>query len=122
MIELVLCEAALRDNWAKITARIRKISMHSGIVLDKATIVKVNERALTLKVDSLTALNTLKSNTESIQAVLADIFGTEVRLQLELEEKEPPTKVEIKRKNIDDIKADNPEIAAFIDQTGAKLV
>lgn len=122
MIELVLCEAALRDNWAKITARIRKISMHSGIVLDKATIVKVNERALTLKVDSLTALNTLKSNTESIQAVLADIFGTEVRLQLELEEKEPPTKVEIKRKNIDDIKADNPEIAAFIEQTGAKLV
>jgi len=122
VIQLVLCETALRENWAKITARIKKQSMNSGIVLEKAHVVKVTDRSVTIRVNTLTALNTLKSNTDSIQATLADIFGTEVRLLLELEEKEPPTKVEIKRKSIDDITAENSEIAAFVEQTGAKLI
>jgi len=39
-----------------------------------------------------------------------------------LEQGEAPTKVDIVRKTIDDLKKENPELASFIDETEARLV
>lgn len=119
---LELNEDVLKQNWDRIIKRIKKGSISSGLALEKSHLLRVTANGITLQVDTTTILNTLKLNTDRIQAVLSDIFGKSVIMHLELLEKEAPTRVDIKRKTIEEVKAENPEIANFIDQTGARLL
>jgi DNA polymerase-3 subunit gamma/tau len=112
----------LEQNWSKLVARLKKGSFVSGIAMEGAKKLGISGNAINLQFDSSTRLNSVKTNLERIEAMFTDVFGKPIHLNCLLEEKEAPTRVEIKRKTIDDIKADNPEIASFIEQTNARLL
>ena len=57
-----------------------------------------------------------------LRQIFGDVFGKNLRLILELQEKEELTRVEIKRKSIEDIKNEVPELKGFIEQTKARLL
>ncbi|MDD2543615.1 MAG: DNA polymerase III subunit gamma/tau [Candidatus Cloacimonetes bacterium] len=120
--KLEFCEEVLEQNWTKLIARLKKSSFLSGLAIESAKRIGIKANAISLQFDSNTKLSSVKTNLERIEAVFSDVFGKQIHLNCLLEEKEAPTKVEIKRKTIDDIKADNPEIASFIEQTNARLL
>lgn len=120
--KLEFTEEVIRQNWSKLVARLKKNSFVSGLAMENAKILNVGECAITLQFDSGTKLSSVKTNLERIEATFCDVFGKAIHLNCLLEETEAPTKVEITRKTIDDIKADNPEIAHFVDQTKARLI
>ncbi|HQQ67799.1 MAG TPA: DNA polymerase III subunit gamma/tau [Candidatus Cloacimonadota bacterium] len=115
-------EEVLEQNWSKLVTRLKKGSFVSGIAMEGAKKLGISGNAINLQFDSSTRLNSVKTNLERIEAMFTDVFGKPIHLNCLLEEKEAPTRVEIKRKTIDDIKADNPEIASFIEQTNARLL
>ncbi|HCM15525.1 MAG TPA: hypothetical protein DHW79_06230, partial [Candidatus Cloacimonas sp.] len=108
--------------WDDLTQRIRKSSQLAGLAFKSAQIQNMTDTVINLKLDSVTNFNAIKSHLERVESIISDVFGKALRVNLMLEEKDAPTKVEIKRKSIDDIKAENPELKAFIEQTEARLV
>ena len=114
--------AALKENWAKLVANVKRSSTLGGLALESAKIVELGESAIVLQLDSPTRLESVKKNQESIEAIFSKAFGKKIHLNLQLFEKEAPTRVDIKRKNIDELKAENPDIASFIDETNARLL
>lgn len=112
----------LEQNWTKLIARLKKHSFLMGLAMENAKNLGISGNAISLQFDSSTKLNSVKTNQERIETVFSDVFGKPIHLNCLLEEKEAPTKVEIKRKTIDDIKSENPEIATFIEQTDARLI
>jgi DNA polymerase III subunit gamma/tau len=122
MPKLDFNETVLQQNWARIIERLKKSSNFAGLSLQNSKILGISGNAINLQFDTPTKINSVKTNLERIEAVFSDIFGKPIHLNLLLEEKEAPTKVDIKRKTIDDIKAENPEIAGFINETKARLL
>ncbi len=113
---------SLKAIWDDLTQRIRKSSQLAGLAFKSAQIQNMTDTVINLKLDSVTNFNAIKSHLERVESIISDVFGKALRVNLMLEEKDAPTKVEIKRKSIDDIKAENPELKAFIEQTEARLV
>ncbi|MCB5260089.1 MAG: DNA polymerase III subunit gamma/tau [Candidatus Cloacimonetes bacterium] len=120
--KLEASEENIRSNWEALAQRIRKSSLIAGIAFAKAEFISLNENALVLQTDSPTNLNAIDNQKERIERILADVFGKPLRLILNLEEKEAPTKVNITRKTIADIQTENPELKGFIEQTDARLI
>lgn len=120
--KLELSEEALRENWEALTRRMGKFSKVTGLALQNAELIKFDGITISLKLKTQTDIAMLKNNKESIENTLKDVFGKSVYINLELEQNEPPTKVHIVRKEIDDIKKENPELASFINETEARLI
>ena len=115
-------EEVLEQNWLKLIARLKKSSFISALALESAKRLGISGNAISLQFDSATSYNCIKTNLERIEAMFSDVFGKSIHLNCILKEKEAPTKVDIKRKTIEDIKAENPEIAGFIEETNARLI
>ncbi|MCK9556736.1 MAG: DNA polymerase III subunit gamma/tau [Candidatus Cloacimonetes bacterium] len=112
----------LKANWTDLTSRIRKSSQLAGLAFKSSEILNMTDTVITLKLDTATNFNALKAHLERIENIISDVFGKALRVNLKLEEKDSPSKVEIKRKSIEDIAAENPELKSFIEQTEARLV
>ncbi|MDD3102655.1 MAG: DNA polymerase III subunit gamma/tau [Candidatus Cloacimonetes bacterium] len=120
--KLELSEDALRQNWDALASRIKKISKVAGLAFQNAELINLSANAMNLKLKTQTDIGMLKNNLERIEEILEDVFGQPLHINLELEQGEAPTKVDIVRKTIDDLKKENPELASFIDETEARLV
>jgi DNA polymerase-3 subunit gamma/tau len=112
----------LNDHWDTLSTRIKKSSKTAGLAFQNAKLVELKEHAMTIKTASKTEYGMLKTNKERIEGIIKDFFGKALHLNLELIEQDAPTKVDIQRKTIDDLKKDNPEIEGFIEQTQARLI
>lgn len=111
----------LTTSWPRIIARMKKISGMGALALDKVSAKEAKNRTLHLTVDTQTGLNTLKANLEKIQGILNDLFNQNLQIELHVIEGDSPTKVHIKRRTIEDIKAESPELARFIEVTDSIL-
>lgn len=120
--KLELSEESLRENWEALASRIKKTSLVAGLAFQNAELIRFSGSALSLKLKTQTDSTMLKNNQERIEEILKDVFGKSIHINQELEQGETPTKVHIVRKDIDDIKKENPELASFIDQTEARLI
>lgn len=114
---------SLKKNWDKLLARVKKASPMASIALDKSEILSLGERVLTLKAIDNTNISTLNKNQEIIEKEIEKLTGKKLVLKPTLDDDYvAPSEVEIKRKTIDEIKAENPELAEFINETQARLV
>ncbi|MCB5262517.1 MAG: DNA polymerase III subunit gamma/tau [Candidatus Cloacimonetes bacterium] len=120
--KLEASEEVLRENWEALTSRMKKISLGTYLAFKEAELIKFDGNAISLKLKTQNKIDTFNNNMEQIEKTLKDVFGKPIRVNLELEQTEPPSKVHIVRKNIDDLKKENPELASFIDQTEARLI
>jgi len=78
---------------------------------------------LTLKAIDNTNISTLNNNKEIIETEIEKLTGKKLVLRPTLDDNYvAPSEVEIKRKSLDEIKAENPELAEFINETQARLV
>jgi len=111
----------LKENWEKLVNRIRKISTATSLAWKAATLLSAAEGAITLELVSKSNYDALKSNQEAIEKQLGEVFSDPVRLVLRFKEQEAPTRVQIIRKNLDDVKALDPQIARLIEITDSKL-
>ncbi len=107
--------------WPRIVARIRKHSSMCALALDKALAKEAKGRHLLLTLDSPTTLSSIKMNQDKINAILSELFLPAPVIELSLVKKESPTKVDIHRRTLDDVKAESPEIAKFIELTDSIL-
>jgi len=114
---------SLKKNWGKLLSRVKKQSMMAFIALDKSEILSLGERVLTLKASDNTNMMALNKNQEIIEKEIEKLTGKKLVLKPTLDDDYvAPSEVEIKRKTIDEIKAENPELAEFINETQARLV
>ena len=115
-------EESLRENWEALISRMKKISLGTGLAFKEAELIRSDVNSISLKLQTQNKVDTFNNNMEQIEETLKDVFGKPIRINLELEQTEPPTKVHIVRKDIDDVKKENPELASFINQTEARLI
>lgn len=120
--KLEATEENIRSNWEMLSGRISKSSRIAGIAFKSAKFASLRENAIVVHTASITHHSSLKSHQERIEQIFGDVFGKNLRLILELQEKEELTRVEIKRKSIEDIKNEVPELKGFIEQTKARLL
>ena len=122
--EVIECNLeSLKQNWKKLLARVKKQSMMAFIALEKSEILSLGERVLTLKAIDNTNISTLNNNKEIIETEIEKLTGKKLVLRPTLDDNYvAPSEVEIKRKSLDEIKAENPELAEFINETQARLV
>ncbi|MDD2227800.1 MAG: DNA polymerase III subunit gamma/tau [Candidatus Cloacimonetes bacterium] len=111
----------LNKLWNRVVARAKKSSNMCSVALEKALSKEAKANTLIITLDTQTNLATIKNNMERIQAVLSDLFNQSITLELKLIQKESPTQVHIQRRTIDDVKAESPEIAKFIEVTDSVL-
>ncbi len=111
----------LQAAWSRILLRVKKISQLTGVALDQVKNTETTSRGIKLSTDSSTHYNSLKINLDKIKEIMADIFTTPVHIELQLLEGAKPTKVDIRRRSIDDLKAENPELASYIEATDSIL-
>ena len=112
----------LKAMWDKIVARIKRSSTVTGIALNNyCKILRAEEFRLVLEVEGNSNLNTVKSNKEEIQKHLKEVFGRHIHLELQLSETQPPAQVNIVRKNLEDIKKLDPNLARYIEITDSQL-
>ena len=112
----------LEQLWQRIITRAKKISQMCALALDATTDRKVEGRKLCLTVESNTNFRCLKSNQEKLEESISELFEKPISISLQLQETEPPTKVNIQHKTLEDIKQENPELAKFIELTDSVLV
>ncbi|MEF3694892.1 MAG: DNA polymerase III subunit gamma/tau [Candidatus Cloacimonadota bacterium] len=117
-------EANLKQVWPRLIAKVKKAGSNSvSISLSQAEIVEVKENSLKLLISGgLTFFTPLKKNKELVESVLKELFGKAIRLDLDMAESAPPQTVNIKRKSLEDLKAENPSIQEFIELTKSKLI
>jgi DNA polymerase-3 subunit gamma/tau len=115
-------EENLKKYWQELATRISKSSKIAGLAFKAARFAALRENAIVARLDSITNHNAIKTHLERIEAIIADVFDKPLKLILELDEKETPTKVEIIRKTIDNVKEEIPELKSFIEQTDARLI
>jgi lambda repressor-like predicted transcriptional regulator len=115
-------EENLKKYWQELSIRISKSSKIAGLAFKAARFAALRENAIVARLDSITNHNAIKTHLERIEAIIADVFDKPLKLILELDEKETPTKVEIIRKTIDNVKEEIPELKSFIEQTDARLI
>lgn len=122
--EVIECNLEnLKKNWDKLLNRVKKQSIMAFIALDKSEILSLGERILALKASDNTNMMALNKNQEIIEKEIEKLTGKKLVLKPTLDDDYVvPSEVEIKRKTIDEIKAENPELAEFINETQARLV
>lgn len=122
--EVIECNLEnLKKNWDKLLNRVKKQSIMAFIALDKSEILSLGERILALKASDNTNMMALNKNQEIIEKEIEKLTGKKLVLKPTLDDDYvAPSEVEIKRKTIDEIKAENPELAEFINETQARLV
>ncbi len=119
--KLDFSHADLEKVWERINARVRKQSSISGIALAASQYEVKGGLKLLLKVTGNTNHRILTDNKEEIEKILAEFFHQPPRLEIELLESEVPTKVDIRRETLEDIKKLDENLARFIDITDSKL-
>lgn len=119
--KLEFTEENLKMAWPRILQRVKKLSQLTGVALDQLQSTEITPRGIKLSTASSTHHNSLKSNLDKLQAIMADIFVTPVHVELQLLEGDKPTKVEIRRRSIEDLKAENPDLASYIEATDSIL-
>lgn len=119
--KLEFTEENLKTAWPRILQRVKKTSQLTGVALDQVKSTEITTRGIKLSTESSTHYNSLKSNLDKLQAIMADVFITPVHVELQLLEGAKPTKVDIRRRSIDDLKAENPELASYIEATDSIL-
>jgi DNA polymerase-3 subunit gamma/tau len=113
--------ANLATQWDRLINRIRKVSSVSALAFKAARVVSAENGVLTLEIISRSNFDALKSRADEIEKQLAEVFSDPVRLVLKYMEQEPPSKVQINRRTIEDVKAMDPQIARLIEITDSKL-
>ena len=107
--------------WQRIVSRVKKISGMTAVALEQAQSKEVSGNKLKLTLSSATHHATLKGNQEKVQSVLTEVFTQPVTLELILVEGEKRSKVEIKRRSIDDLKSQNADLKSYIETTDSIL-
>lgn len=116
-------EASLKQVWPRLIAKVKKAG--TGIVpisLSQAQIIEVKECSFKLQIRGLTYYTPLNKSKELVESILKELFGKAIRLELELMETEAPQTVQIKRKSLDDLKAENPGIQEYLELTKSRLI
>jgi DNA polymerase-3 subunit gamma/tau len=111
----------LNTLWPRIIARAKKIGNMCSLALDSSKERTVNGKQLLLTLDSQTNFNMLKTNQDKLQETISELFHENIQISLKLLETEPPTKVHINRRTLEDIKKESPELARFIETTDSVL-
>lgn len=114
-------EESLAQLWPRIIARTRKISTMCSLALDSCKSREVQGKNLILSLESQTNYNLLRNSQDNIAAILSELFLDTVHLSFKLLDSEPPTKVHIHRRTIDDLKKESPELARYIEATDSVL-
>ncbi|HOY85457.1 MAG TPA: DNA polymerase III subunit gamma/tau [Candidatus Syntrophosphaera sp.] len=114
-------QANLDKVWDRIKARVKKESSTSGIALGTSSCEVKEGFKLLLKVTGSTNFKTLADYKDEITKILAEFFTQTPRLELEQLASEAPTKVEIKRQTLEDLKNLDKNLARFIEITDSKL-
>ena len=112
----------LEQLWLRIITRAKKISQMCALALEATASRKAEGRKLCLTVESNTNFQCIKSNREALEKSLSELFNEPISISLQLQETEPPAKVNIHHKTLEDIKQENPELAKFIELTDSVLV
>jgi DNA polymerase-3 subunit gamma/tau len=119
--KLELSQENLEKAWERIKARVKKESGASSIALLSSRFELRDGFKLLLQVTGSTNYTTLLGNKDQLQKIIAEFFSKEPRLEIEQLESEAPTRVDIKRKTLEDIKQLDENLARFIDITDSKL-
>ncbi|HPM04711.1 MAG TPA: DNA polymerase III subunit gamma/tau, partial [Candidatus Cloacimonas sp.] len=115
-------EENLATLWPRILVRTKKISNMCSLALDSSKQRAVQGKHLSLSLESQTNYNLLKSNLDKLHEIFSELFHNKVQISLKLLEVEPPTKVHIRRRTLEDLKQESPEVARFAELTDAILV
>ncbi len=105
----------------RLISRVRKVSSVSALAFKSAKILGVENNTLALEITSKSNYDALKSNQEEIEKQMAELFSPAPRLALHFKEQEAPTRVQINRKTIEDVKALDPQLARLVEITNSKL-
>jgi len=105
----------------KIDIRIKRISNITSLAFTAAQIDRAEGEILSLLVSSASHYNALISKKEEIERQLSDLFGHPIHLKVtQIKSAEAP-KIEIKRRNINEVKEKDPLLARYIEVTDSKL-
>jgi len=105
----------------KIDIRIKRISNITSLAFTAAQIDRAEGDILSLSVSSASHYNALISKKEEIERQLSDLFGHSIHLKVtQIKSVEAP-KIEIKRRNINEVKEKDPLLARYIEVTDSKL-
>jgi len=105
----------------KIDVRIKRISNITSLAFAAAQIDRAEGDILSLSVSSASHYNALISKKEEIERQLSDLFGHPIHLKVtQIKSAEAP-KIEIKRRNINEVKEKDPLLARYIEVTDSKL-
>lgn len=105
----------------KIDIRIKRISNITSLAFTAAQIDRAEGEILSLLVSSASHYNALISKKEEIERQLSDLFGHSIHLKVtQIKSVEAP-KIEIKRRNINEVKEKDPLLARYIEVTDSKL-
>jgi len=107
--------------WERIKARVKKESGASGIALNFSCCEVKDRFKLLIKVTGSTYFKTLDGYKDEITKIVAEFFSQAPRLELEQLASEAPTKVEIKRHTLEDLKNLDKNLARFIEITDSKI-
>ncbi|HNT52998.1 MAG TPA: DNA polymerase III subunit gamma/tau, partial [Candidatus Syntrophosphaera sp.] len=119
--KMAFTQENLDQIWDRFCARIKAVSKGSGVALEKAQYAIGEYNKLLIKVNGSTHLSLLQSGKDNMQQLLAEYFSEPVRLEMSLLEGAAPVQVEIVRKNLEDLKQADPNLARFIEVTESQL-
>jgi len=122
VVKMEFNQENLEQLWLRIITRAKKISQMCALALEATASRKAEGRKLCLTVEGNTNYQCIKSNREALEKSLSELFNEPISISLQLQETEPPAKVNIHHKTLEDIKQENPELAKFIELTDSVLV
>lgn len=108
-------------NSEKIKERLLKLGRALAVAFSQAQIEQCEEDRLCLLINSPTQYKLLITQKEEIEQLLNDLFQQKIRLTINQSKNELAPKIEIKERNIQEIKAEDPLLAKYIDITKSKL-
>ena len=117
-----LSEETLVSAWPMIITRVKKASTVTGVALEQSKPVVEPGNKLVLQVKGTTNYSLVQARKDDLQKLLAEYFTPAVRWEPTLMESEAPTKVNIVRKSLDDLKKMDENIARYIDITDSRLL
>lgn len=119
--KLEYTEDNLTQVWPRIAARIKQSFKMSGLALAEATIKYGEGFKLSIAVKGSSNFSSIQSRKEEIESILAEYFSHPIRLEMELLESVVPTKVDIVRKTLENLKSQDENLARYIEITDSKL-
>jgi len=108
--------------WPKVIARIKKSSPMTALALEQVSLKELGTNRIKLTFANTTHYNTIQSNQVKLQALLAEYFTKPVNVELIQVEGEKPSRVDIKRRSLEDLKAESVELANYITATDSILI